>query len=72
MKGVSLGLGRCDVQRPRALRVTFADRTVRWLPQSVVHADSEVYAEGHVGNVVVEEWWADKEGLSDVGKGSRR
>jgi hypothetical protein len=72
MKGISLGTGRCVVQRPGAIRVEFANKTMRWIPQSVVHEDSEVYASGHEGKVIVQEWWADKEGLSDVGKGSKR
>ena len=31
-----------------------------WTPQSVVHADSEVYAKGHEGKLVVHGWWARK------------
>ncbi|HEX5766814.1 MAG TPA: hypothetical protein VFX94_01150 [Burkholderiales bacterium] len=38
----------------------------RWIPISQLHDDSEVYQPGHEGNVIVLEWWADKEGLSDV------
>jgi hypothetical protein len=34
-------------------------------PFSVIHDDSEVFEPGQVGKVVVQEWWADKQGLSD-------
>jgi hypothetical protein len=36
----------------------------RWVPQSVIHADSEVYEVGNeTGVLVVAAWWAKKEGL---------
>jgi hypothetical protein len=31
-----------------------------WVPQSVVHDDSEVYAEGHEGLLVLREWWWER------------
>jgi hypothetical protein len=34
-----------------------------WIPKSVIHDDSEVYDEGHEGELVLAEWWARKEGL---------
>lgn len=34
-----------------------------WVPQSHIDDDSEVYAEGHEGTLVVSEWWATQEGL---------
>jgi len=33
-----------------------------WVPQSQVHADSEVYGEGDVGTLIVTAWWAEKKG----------
>jgi hypothetical protein len=33
-----------------------------WVPQSVVHDDSEVYKEGDEGKLVVQLWFAEKEG----------
>jgi hypothetical protein len=33
-----------------------------WVPQSVVHDDSEVYKEGDEGRLVVQLWFAEKEG----------
>ena len=34
-----------------------------WVPKSVIHDDSEVYELGHEGKLVVQEWFAEKEGL---------
>lgn len=38
----------------------------RWIPKSVIHDDSEVYdaADNAEGELVVQGWFADKEGLS--------
>ncbi len=38
------------------------DREV-WIPQSQVTDDSEVYAEGHEGKLVITHWIADQKGL---------
>ncbi len=65
--GVSLGKGKAT-QRSRsglALLIQLEGES-RWIPTSQLHDDSEVYALGHEGDVVVNQWWADKEGLSDV------
>lgn len=35
----------------------------RWIPKSQIDDDSEVFAQGHSGMLVVNEWWAEKEGL---------
>lgn len=35
----------------------------RWVPQAVVHDDSEVYQEGDEGKLVIFEWWATQEGI---------
>jgi len=34
-----------------------------WVPQSVVHDESEVFDAGDEGELVLKEWWARKEGL---------
>jgi hypothetical protein len=64
--GISLGKGKCTGRSRSglALRVELANET-RWIPNSMIHDDSEVFAPGNEGNVVVNGWWADKEGLSD-------
>jgi len=33
-----------------------------WIPQSVVHDDSEVYTEGTDGELVIHYWFAQKKG----------
>lgn len=35
-----------------------------WVPQSQITDDSEVYAVGHEGQLVVTAWWAEREGLT--------
>ncbi len=36
-----------------------------WIPKSVIHADSEVWdGECQPGELVVKEWWADKNGYA--------
>lgn len=72
--GVSLGKARCvDVTRhtsgpdkgtTKAIRVRLANDALRWIPFSVIHADSEVYGESDSGNLIVLSWWASKEGLT--------
>ena len=39
------------------------DGNEMWIPQSVIHDDSEVYEEGDTGLLVVKGWWAQKQGL---------
>lgn len=34
-----------------------------WVPQSQVHDDSEVWAKGDEGTLVVTAWWAEQRGL---------
>jgi len=34
-----------------------------WIPKSQIDDDSEVFAQGDSGMLVVNEWWAEKEGL---------
>jgi hypothetical protein len=31
-----------------------------WIPKSVVHDDSEVYDSGHTGELVLPQWFVDK------------
>ena len=35
----------------------------KWIPKSQIHDDSEVYAPGHSGKLVITGWFADREGL---------
>lgn len=34
-----------------------------WIPKSVIDDDSEVYQDGDEGDLVITEWFAEKEGL---------
>jgi len=48
----------------RALRVQLGDGKLIWIPQSQITDDSEVYAIGHTGRLVITAWFARKEGLA--------
>lgn len=39
------------------------DGAEHWIPQSQVHAESEVYGAGHEGRLVITRWIADQKGL---------
>lgn len=47
-----------------AIRVRI-DGALHWVPQSQVTDDSEVYAVGHKGALVISGWFARKEGLGE-------
>ena len=34
-----------------------------WIPKSVIDDDSEVWKDGQEGELVIAEWWAEKNGL---------
>lgn len=51
-------------ETPKALLVRFDDGEERWIPQSQVDDDSEVYKDGDEGTIIISEWWASKEGIS--------
>lgn len=60
----SLGEGTTMVERDKAICVYLDDAEEdQWIPKSVIHEDSEVWKGGQSGEVVVKQWWADKEGL---------
>lgn len=63
-EGVSLGEAKGIRCTDKALRVRLKNGTELWIPMSQIHDDSEVYDEEHEGNLVVTQWWAEKEGLS--------
>lgn len=49
-------------ETPRALLVS-VDGDDKWFPKSVIHDDSEVYAPGDEGELVVKAWWCRKNNL---------
>jgi hypothetical protein len=52
----------CKRETDQAILCIIDKREV-WVPKSQVHDDSEVYAQGHEGKLVISAWFADKEGL---------
>lgn len=59
---VSLGQFEVSRETEKALKV-FNDDNQVWVPKSVIHDDSEVYKLGTSGDLVVAEWWAEKNGF---------
>lgn len=59
---VTLDDVECVRQTDKAIFVELEDGRQAWIPQSVVTDDSEVYAAGHKGKLVIKGWFAAKEG----------
>ncbi len=59
---VSLDNVKAIGETAKALRVRLADGTSDWVPKAHVDDDSEVYAEGHEGKLVVSDWIAEQKG----------
>jgi hypothetical protein len=62
----SLGTGRVLRDSGKALLVELEDvGEERWIPQSVIHDDSEAFdaEDNSEGEVVVKQWWAAANGL---------
>lgn len=67
MNDTSLGEYECVHETERALKcveVGSPPEDAIWVPKSVVSDDSEVYKKGNIGELVVAEWFAEKEGLA--------
>lgn len=60
--GVFIGEAVCLNASPKAIRVSIGGQA-RWIPQSCVHDDSEVWKPGQQGRLIVLAWFAEKEGL---------
>jgi hypothetical protein len=54
---------KCARETDKAIFVTDGAGWEMWIPKSQVHDDSEVYARGHEGDLVIKGWFAEKEGL---------
>jgi Ser-tRNA(Ala) deacylase AlaX len=52
----------CLSETAKAILVSVAGKAL-WIPKSVLHDDSEVWKAGDEGVLVVNEWWAEREGL---------
>ena len=57
----------CTKQTAQAICVRIDDEE-RWVPQSLVHDDSECHAAGTEGTLVIPEWFAKKEGFAEHGE----
>lgn len=60
---VSIPDVECIRDTGKALLCRINGRDV-WVPQSVIHDDSEVYGLGHEGKLVIAGWFAEKEKLT--------
>jgi hypothetical protein len=47
----------------KALLVCLDDGREVWIPKSQIHDDSEIWKPGDAGTLVVNGWWAEKEGI---------
>ncbi len=52
----------CIRETEKALLVEYEGEEF-WVPQSVIHADSEVYQKDTEGTLVVARWWAESRSL---------
>lgn len=51
----------CIAETSKAILVEVEGDEI-WIPKSAVDDDSEVYGKGHVGELIVADWLAEKEG----------
>lgn len=61
-----LGTGKVKQATDKALKIELESGETVWIPKSMIHDDSEVYDadSNSEGEVVVQTWWAEKEGLA--------
>ena len=52
----------CRRDTPIAILVRVEGQEV-WIPKSQIHADSEVFAAGTDGKLIISQWIAEKKGL---------
>ncbi len=60
----SLGDGHVIRETELAILVDLEEHGETWIPKSVIHDDSSAYQAGDDGEVIVQAWWAEKEGLA--------
>ena len=54
---------KCTAQTDKAILVEApALDEPTWIPQSQIDDDSEVYKPGTEGDLIVSDWWAEKQG----------
>jgi hypothetical protein len=47
----------------KAIKVDFGELGEQWIPKSQIHEDSEVYEDGHHGDLIISRWIAKQKGL---------
>ena len=60
-----MGTCHCISQSDKAICVIGMEVTkgiAEWIPQSQVHADSEVYKRGDTGELIITGYWAQQKG----------
>jgi hypothetical protein len=63
-------MGKYSISKAECIRVTDKAILVEaeefdepiWIPQSQVHEDSEVWQKGQTGDLIVTDWFAEKQG----------
>ena len=69
-RSVALGYGTVVADTGVAIRVELENKAgetyLLWIPKACLHEDSEVHDAEDEGEVHVERWWADKEGLTEA------
>lgn len=61
----SLGQGKVLRETDKAILFENTDDKQLWVPKSVIHDDSEVWADAddkREGELIVKQWWAEKNG----------
>lgn len=60
-----IGPSKVIRETEKALLVRLHDSDDLWIPKSVIHDNSEVFDDDQnsEGNLVIHEWWAEKNGL---------
>jgi len=61
----SLGQGTVRHETDKAILFENSDDEQIWVPKSVIHDDSEVWADAddkREGELIVKQWWAEKNG----------
>lgn len=48
----------------KAILVRIPGDGKKWIPKSVLHEDNELEVAGDEGTLVIQEWFAEKEGLA--------
>ena len=54
---------KCTAETDKAILVEAPDLDEQeWIPRSQIDDDSEVYKTGTAGDLIVSDWWAEKQG----------